>query len=823
VRFTIERLRTLLLAAGVLLVLAIAVFLALGRWKNPFNRRDLPKRLGIEIQQEANGVTYKQWHGGHTLFKIHASKVVQLKKGTATLHDVQIELYGQDGSTVDRIVGDEFEYNQKEGIATAAGPVQITLMRPNVAPAIAPKASSQQAINHKAIAAPLAGAAGTAAAGQILVKTSGLIFDQKSGVVSTSQHVDFSTIQGNGSSMGATYDSQKGHLVLDSAVELTAQRGGQPVLVHAAHAEFERGDHTSHLVTATADYRGGEATAAQATLHFREDGSVIRLDASGGFTATTSTGGHLAAPTGTLEFDAHNQPQHGHMEGGVQMDSVSQQRQTHGTAPTAEIAFTPNGQLKHVHLERGVEMHSESVQAGGKNGSAHLSRTWRSPVADVDFRDAGHGQVEAATIHGTGGVVVTSVSQSGKDPAAPSRLAADDVTGQFGPNSELTAMTGVGHARLEATNPSGAEQTATGDRIDAKFVPAAAKAAKSTQNPESQLESAELDGHVVLVQQPPAKEASKSQAPIRAAAGRATYEGAGEWLHLTQSPWVEDGGLQMTADRIDLSRASGDAFAHGNVKASWADTSSQTKPASTAAAPALGGQGPAHAISSEAVLHQNSGEATFTGQARLWQQANSVAAPVIVLNRQQQTLTAHTTNPADPVRVVLLSNGNQPGAGHASASLTASAHSTNSGPSVIRARGGDLLYSDAVHKAVLQSGVLGDVTVETDSGTSVSRQIELYLVPPAERNHAESQVERMIANGHVTLTSEDRRGTGERLKYTGATGEYVLTGTAAAPPRMTDPQRGTVTGAALIFHSRDDSVSIEGGGQKTTTDTTAPK
>jgi len=40
---------------------------------------------------------------------------------------------------------------------------------------------------------------------------------------------------------------------------------------------------------------------------------------------------------------------------------------------------------------------------------------------------------------------------------------------------------------------------------------------------------------------------------------------------------------------------------------------------------------------------------------------------------------------------------------------------------------------------------------------------------------------------------------------------------------MTDPQRVTVTGEALIFHSRDDSVSIEGGGQKTTTDTTAPK
>jgi hypothetical protein len=40
---------------------------------------------------------------------------------------------------------------------------------------------------------------------------------------------------------------------------------------------------------------------------------------------------------------------------------------------------------------------------------------------------------------------------------------------------------------------------------------------------------------------------------------------------------------------------------------------------------------------------------------------------------------------------------------------------------------------------------------------------------------------------------------------------------------MTDPQRGSATGEALIFHSRDDSVSIEGGTQETRTDTNAPK
>jgi lipopolysaccharide export system protein LptA len=40
------------------------------------------------------------------------------------------------------------------------------------------------------------------------------------------------------------------------------------------------------------------------------------------------------------------------------------------------------------------------------------------------------------------------------------------------------------------------------------------------------------------------------------------------------------------------------------------------------------------------------------------------------------------------------------------------------------------------------------------------------------------------------------------------------------PPKIADAARGNVSGAALIFHSRDDSVSIEGGGHETRTETT---
>jgi len=835
--------RTAVLAAGVLLVVSLVVYLAVGKWKNPFNPKELPQRLGVDIRQEANGFTYTQSHGGHTLFKIHASKVVQLKDNQAVLHDVKIELYGEDGSRVDRIEGDEFEYDKAAGTAKAAGPVEITLMRPGVAPAIAPKATPGKALSDKPKGSTLAVAAQAASAGEIHVKTSGLTFYQDTEIASTPNHVDFSMAQGPGSSTGATYDSKQGHLVLDRAVELNTMRGAEAVVLHAQHGDFERQTDICNLRMASADYRGGEATAVEAKVLFRPDGSAMRLDATGGFTLSTATGGHVAAPVGSMDFNEKSQPRHGHLEGGVTMVSVTRSglrtRTVHGTAPTAEMEFTAQGDLRHTHLERGVEMRSEELTASSsasESDALRVSRTWKSPVADVEFRDTGHGQVEPASMHGATGVVITGESQRGRGPVSPFRLAADDMNGVFGPGSALTAITGVGHAGLEETTATGIKQTSSGDRLEVHFASGEAGIEQAGQGAAGQVESAQLDGHVILVQQSAAKTGiqarAEAPAPIRAWAGRAVYEGTGEWLHLTVNPRVEDGSLVVTAEKIDVSHESGDAFAHGNVKATWDnDSAGKTGTGGLGKDKAgqgtvgqntvgLGGNGPAHVVSAEAQLHQATGEATFKGHARLWQQANSVSGPVIVLDRQRQTLVARSPDPAEPVRAVLLSVGG-PGPGKPSQKGQAAKRAT---PSVISVRGGDLKYSDAEHKAVMHSGALGSVVAETATATSISNEVELTLLPPG--NHAgkdggPAQVDRMVARGRVTVTSGGRRGTGEQLVYSGESGEYVLTGTAATPPSMTDPARGNVTGEALIFHSRDDSVSVEGGVTKTVT--TAPK
>ena len=848
-RFTIERMRTLVLAAGVLLVVALGVFLAIGRFRSPFSRRDIPKRLGIDIEQEANGVTYTRAHGGHTLFKIHASKMVQLKNDHALLHDVQIELYGADGSHVDRIAGSEFEYDQKDGTATAAGPVEITLMRPTVTPGPPRrtlKTAPVQSAGPKGKENPIAA---QAASGEIHVKTSGLTFDQQSGVATTAERVDFSMTQGSGSSMGATYDSQRGFLSLNHAVELTTQRGADPVEIHASYADFDRNSDVCDLSAAKAEYRGGQATAVEAKVLFRQDGTAQRLYAMGGFTLATATGGHLAAPKGTLDFDEHNEPQHGRLEGGVtmvstSMDSTGGARTVHGTSPAVEIEFAGAGELHTLRMQQGAELISEETSQTtdkGRSIPVRMSRTWRSPSALVGFRDAGQsqakGKVEPASMRGDGGVVITAMDRRGDAAASESKLAADSVTGTFGPDSALTAMTGVGHASMEQTTAAGTHETATGDRMEAHFTQAGASkpgaksgAGSGPAAAATQVQLATLDGHVTLVEQPAAKPANSGNAQpqpeMHATAAHATYEGAGQWLHLTGSPRVVDGGLEMTADKIDVTQESGDAFAHGDVKATWMNANGQQstrQPGMT-----LGGQGPAHVVAAEAELHRATGDAVFRGNARLWQQVNSVSAPVIEIDRRKQTLTAQSQDRANPVRAVLASAGKTQGV-HGDAAVAQAATQTAPGaakqaaPSVIRVRGGDLWYSDAERRATMHGGILSAVTTETGTATTVSNDVELELTPAGAHASGQTQVERMTATGRVVVSSQGRRGTGEQLVYTGADGNYVLTGTAETPPKMTDPERGSVTGQALIFHSRDDSVSIEGGPQETRTETTAPK
>ena len=783
---SIKRIRTLVVVAAVVLVAAIGVFLAVSHFRRAVSKRDIPQRLGINIQQEASGVTYTQNHGGRTIFKIHAAQVVQLRNSLSSLKDVTIEIYGDGGKRTDRIAGAEFEYDQAKSIATAAGAVDILLDKPG-------------------------GSEPGAKKGQIRVETSGITFDQSSGMVTTNERVKFTSAENSGSAVGASYNSETGLLELRSAVRIEAQRGASSGNITADRGEFDRTAGICTLHNAKAESGGGKTTATEALIVLRGDGSVERLDALNGLTITTPNGGRLSAPTGTIAFNKNSQPGKAHLEGGVAIESVSAGRTLHGGAPRMDLEFAAGGELRHAHLERGVVIDSsEQTQSaeGGRTVPVEITRRWRSPVAEIEFRSTG--RVEPATLHGAEGVEVSGETRRAGAAPAPFRMAADELTAQFGVRSTLDSITGKGHATLEETTATGSRETATAERLEARFTET--RTARNSAPATAQLagiESAILDGRVVLVDQPAAKPGATASAPMRATAGHATYD-AGAAVHLSASPHVSDGGMDVTADRVDVDQRTGDAFAHGNVKGTWTSAPGGQTPAS------LGGNAPTHIVASEAEIHRATGEARFLGKARLWQDQNSISAPTIVLDRQRQTLTAQTSNTAEPVAANLENVSTQQAGGKPSGTA-----------SMIRVRGGSLVYSSNERRVTVLSAPLKSVTAETGAVESASDQLEVFLASSSGQRGASAQpggqVERVVSSGHVSLSTLGRRGTGNELVYTAETGMYVLTGTAASPPRIVDTERGMVTGEALLFNGRDDSVRVEGGSSRTRTETTAPR
>ncbi len=911
-RFTIERLRTLVLVGGVLIVAAIGIFLAAGQWRRHFLTKDLPKRLGIDIQQQADGVNYTQSRKGKTLFKIHAAKAVQMKKdGRTLLHDVRIDLYGEDGQSADTISGSEFEYDPGAGLAQAAGAVEITIKRPGEKPAIAQLKPQdlQSALQPKAgkalekIPVIATQVANQEKGGEIHVKTSGLSFDQRSGIATTAQRVDFVLQQGSGSSVGATFDSGNGQLILDHSVDLHVQRPGSAVTLQAGHAEFERSQKVCSLSQARAGFSGSILQSGNAFIHFSEDGSVTRMEGSNGVDLVTAAGSHLTAPRGNLDFDTKNHPRRGLLEGGTRLDVTQSGREMHGSAPTAQLSFDPSGQLQQAHLEKGVVFDSRQRIPLTKGGSTLLHRSWLSSTADLSFepvrnankppsagnQPGGQGSDSSATalastrreirtIHGLGAVVLSSESV-GDPTAATSRLSANSVVAELASGGQFKSLTASGNAAFEQQTADGAHQASSSDRLEVVFAsPTGAKASNTPANPSSglsatsEIASIVQYGHVVFVQTAPIAHSRPNSSRMadpdtRATSDRADYDGQTQVLYLSGAPRIQNGGLQLSALKIDFSRVTGDAYAHGDVKASWATSATPTPPYHEPSQPittlpgstllrGTGANGPIHAIAAEAELHRESGEVIFhesarssaNVQPRFWQGANSISAPLILLNRQKLTLTATARGSSKPVRTVLV--------GNTEAKPLASGRAAT--PSLIRLRSGELHYSEGERIAQFRGGTIGSVTAETTSSTGtagngvaatiVAQQADLRLMPagahpkagpggsgaPADsaanstanspvNSPVNAAVDQLTARGHVTVDWPGRHGIGETLVYQSDDGTFTLTGTAAAPPRITDQTRGTVSGSALIFHSRDDSVTVVGDGAKTVTETQSPK
>jgi lipopolysaccharide export system protein LptA len=614
------------------------------------------------------------------------------------------------------------------------------------------------------------------------------------------------------------------------------------------------------------------------------------VDAQGHVRMKTDTGATVNAETARILMDTRSQPTQADLGGGVQFASQQENTTMQGSASDGTLLFvTANAgdhtetALHHAEFRRDVSF-EEDIVGLAKDPKGRAAKQMRAEKVDVDFGPPRPGQsVEAQKAFAEGHPVVTSRQSPSKGPEQTTRISGDHLVATLGDGNTIRQLDGTGNTQIVQSATDGSRNTTKGDVLHTTFTqePAAAKgnqtqasasaarvagqrkAGKTAdenvhQGPKMQttLETAIQDGNVVLSETPanhpiapttgapgtPEKPGAATQpATLTGWAQHAEYHASDEVLHLTGSPRVTDGeAMQMAAERIDYHRDTQNAAASGNVKATY--TQEQKNGGAANAAPTMGGNGPVHVVAERATLDHAKNQDLFYGTvqtpARMWQDADSLLAPVIAIDRKQNLLKAW---------------GEDTGAAPVVNANFTSAVGGKHQQSVVRVHSQTLVYSDETR----QGDFRGTVTAEQSNEVVHSDDALLFLKPaqavgakpgagsskPAEgaatapakqgsqppqnantgRSGGPGQLDHLIATGHVVFTQPGRKGTGEKLLYTADDGKYLLTGTEAARPLMWDRVNGTTTGEALIFNSQDDSVVVSGGKSSAVTETRARK
>ena len=746
------------------MIAVVAGFYLYARYRVQKAVRDLPVKLGVNIQQNTEGFTYSQAAGGHTIFSITASNAVRYKEGgKAELHKVKIVSYGRNSDRLDEISGDDFEYDPQGGDVTAKGKVDIQLQ------AVQPGTSTPGG-NPTRIGSP------------VHLDTSGLVFNQKTGVARTSNKTAFQLPQGTGWAVGAIYSSKQNTLNLISDIHLSTS-GPRPMNMQASSAMFQQEAQELTLTGLQAESGPRRMDAQHVILHLRDDNTVERADASGGVDAQVqgARGARLHAANATLTFGANNKVANARLAGKVTWET-SGETVSHGDAGQVLIVFGANNQTQSAQFREGVDL----VQTAA--GQDSQSTEFRGD--GLDLRIVGGKELETGNSVGAAQILLSNARASTPTGATPAKsstgpsktktlITAGRFDAKFSSGNRLSTLTGSAPVKIVSSTAGQPDRISQSRDLLAMF----------TKGKTQALEDAIQTGNVQI-----------DEGQRIASADRATFHQATESMTLSGNVRYKDAstGAALTSDTLALSRAGGETIATGDVKTTYAEQKGQPSGAMLSSSQAV------HVTAQQMVLRNATGQARYSGGARLWQSGNVIQAPTIEFNRSDRILTALSQDNRRVSTVFLQAD--------------------KSGKEVPVEIGADQLHYDDLQRNAVFDGSI--ILRSADSTLRASKAV-VILRPESERrktaknspSSAPSEVQSIEANGNILLQQVGRRATGDRLVYTADEQKFVLTGTPGAPPSIFDAEHGQVTGVSLTFFDRDGRVLVDSSNSTSITQT----
>jgi len=575
--FDPKRLRKLF-AGGAVFVFVVALgFYLQGVFKPQEVIPGAPKNIPSGVEKSATGFNLSKSEGGKTLFTIHAASVQQYKEGgKAALHDVSITVFGRNQDRSDQIYGADFAYDPVAKIVTAEGEVRIDLEAVSSAatPVGGPAAETKDLIH---------------------VKTSGLTFNENTGIAQTKAAIEFRVPEANGSAVGATYDSHGGVLTLKSAVRINST-GPRKATITGQSATITKNPSKVVMQDARVEEPQRVISADKVTVFMNDDNNIERVVGSGNLHAV-STGAktfEVSAPEGELEMADANQARRGVLSGGVSFLRKGDDP-AEGKAGKIVLTFGAENRLIKARAEDSVQL---------KQGPAGKSEELHAVALDLSVKD-GRRLQKAVTSGGPAEIV--REQSPGK-----TTISAGHFETVFNDQNRPVSLYGTPDAKIVDTAPDKPDRTLTSRELTAKF------------NDKGEIISADQTGDFHY-----------QEGPQTASAERAKYSAADETIFLSGSPRVVDAtqGITLTADSIQLNRKTRNAIAQDNVKTTYSKMTAQPGGAM------LGSADPIHVTGSSATMNSATGIARYT-KARLWQGPNIVEAPTISFDRTKRSLQA---------------------------------------------------------------------------------------------------------------------------------------------------------------------------------------
>ena len=740
--FQISHLRRWFAAAtiGLLLVVGGVYFYARKRVENAL--KEVPAKIGTEIQQSAQGFTYSHSEGSHTIFKIQASRSVQYKEGgRVELHDVTITLYGRDSSRFDQIYGADFEYDPRSGDVVGKGEVQMDL-EANPEGLIHPDQATPKELKNP-----------------VHLTTTNLLFNQKTGNAQTLEKVAFSLPQANGSALGLSYVANSTILTLQSQVDVSFH-GVTPARLTAIHGTIAKDPRVVDLDLPRLQYGPRRSTADKGTLFLRADNTVDRILAAGNVRVESEDSSSEKVESDQMELlvaEKQDAVRSATFSGNVRVENSGPQP-VQGNAGRVVLNFTGNNVLSTVHTQDNVRMvqHQKPASSSASAGAQDVEVT----ASVIDFVVADGRRLQGADTSGSAQIALRPVSGTGQQTL----VTAGKFQAGFDDLGQLASLYGTPNAHIVSQMPGQPDRVSTSDTLNASF------------HPGSGMDSIVQQGSVAY-----------TDGDRKAWGDRATYTPADQMLVLTGSPRVVDGGMTTTSRTMRMNRATGDALADGDVKSTYSDLKAQPNGALLAASD------PIHVTARSMTAHSGPAVALYTGDARLWQNANVIQAPSIQFDRNHRSVVAQGS-PTQPVSTVLVQT-------EKSGKVTP-----------VKITSDRLTYTDSERKAHFEEAVQAkgaDLTI-------TSKVMDVFLQPRDQAASNQSitgtgagtgKIDHIVASGQVAIVQPGRRANGDLLVYTTSDDKFVLTG---GSPSIFDAEQGQITGVSLTLFRHDGRVVVEG-------------